>query len=143
MSKQLEDARRANGRRVIESYGAANLARALGHKSGSTLSQVFGPKPTRTPTENLMRNIERVLQLPTLALDAEVPKLAPAPAAPQGTTETVATVIKLVGSVLESEAMSLPPSRFADVVLLAFKDTVEHGGQVREQHIRDVVRLLK
>lgn len=141
MSK-IEEVRRANGRRIIESYGAANLARELGHKSGSTLSQVFGPRPTRTPTEKLMRKIKEVLNLPARSLDEDVGKPVPA-SPPAAATDTVATVIKLVGSVLESESLTLPPSRFADVVLLAFHDTMEHGGKIREQHIRSVVKLLK
>ena len=136
MSK-LEEVRRENGRKLIQTHGGTKLATLLGHKSPSTLSQIFGPNPTRTPTEKLMRRMEEALGLPTGSTDGD---MTPPPAV---TTDTVAAVIRLVGVVLESEALSLPPRRFADVVALAYTDTMEHGGKPRETHIRSVVRLLK
>ena len=84
--------------------------------------------------------MEAALGMPEGDLDA-VPG---APTTPnEQAVNLVADVIRLVGSVLESESLQLQPRRFADVVALAYADTMEHGGTPRENHVRSLVRLLK
>jgi hypothetical protein len=58
-------------------------------------------------------------------------------------TPLVADVVRLVGEVMARENVSLPPARFADLVGLAYTDTVEHGGAPREEQVVRLVRLVK
>ncbi len=134
---KIEDIRRTNGRLLIEQHTSTKIAELLGHQSPSTLSQVFGPNPTRAPSEKMMRRIEDVLKLPSGSTDKAA---EPAPAVG---ADAVAEVIRLIGEIAEREGITLPPRRFADLVALAYTDTVEHGGKLREPYIRQVVRLLK
>lgn len=135
----LVEIRRENGRRAIDKHGGvAKIARLMGHSSPSTLSQVFGPNPSRAPTENLARKLEKALDMPMLSLDQHSGQ-----SAASSTTEVVAGVIRLVGEIMASESVNLPVQRFSDVVALAIADTMEHEGVPRESHIRQVVRLFK
>jgi hypothetical protein len=136
----LDDARRDNGRRLIQQHGASKIADLLGHASASTLSQIFGPNPTRQPTEKFVRRMEQVLDLEAGSMDKSDVVKQPVPAIG---ADTVAAVIRLVGQLAESEEVLLSPRRFADVAALAYTDSLEHGGIPREAHIRQVVRLFK
>lgn len=136
----LDEARRESGRRLITQHGASKIADLLGHASPSTLSQIFGPNPTRQPTEKFVRRMEQVLGLEPGDMDKSVNAKPPAPVV---SADTVAAVIRLVGELAESEDVLLSPRRFADVAALAYTDSVEHGGIPREAHIRQVVRLFK
>jgi hypothetical protein len=142
---KLVDIRRENGRRVIEQHGATKIAQLLGHASPSMMSQVFGPRPRRNPTEDLMRRIEGVLNLPIGSLDVPAGQIAPsAPVAVSaGDVDTVAMVIRLVGEMLEKDGVAVAPRRFADAVALIYTDAMEHGGKPREHHVQQVARLLK
>ena len=138
-AKDVYEVRRENGRRAIaKAGGTGHVAELMGHASASSLSQVFGPNPSRNPSDKLVRRMEEVLDLPSLSLDREDAGDVAAPGA-----EIVAAVIHLVGHIMESEHVDLTPGRFADVVALAYTDTMDHGGTPREGHIRSVVRLLK
>ena len=138
VADKLVEIRRENGRKALERHGGgAKIARMMGLASASMLSQVFGPSPSRNQTEKIVRRMEQVLNLPHLSLDHEGGEVPPVG------VDVVAAVIRLVGQTMESEGVSLSPSRFADVVSLAYTDTMEHGGVPREAHIRSVVRLLK
>jgi hypothetical protein len=88
----IEDIRRANGRDLIRIHGASTIAQLLGHGSPSTLSQIFGPNPTRQPTEKLARKIESALNLKPLSMDAP-PAVQPAPQVSGVTEDTVALAI--------------------------------------------------
>ncbi len=138
--RTLDDARRNNGRRLIQQHGASKISDLLGHASPSTLSQIFGPNPTRQPTEKFVRRMEQVLNLEPGSMDKSTETK---PAQPVVSADTVAAVIRLVGELAESEDVLLSPRRFADVAALAYTDSVEHGGIPREAHIRQVVRLFK
>lgn len=64
------DVRRANLRMLIGEYeGVLQLGVKLGHKSGSYLSQLAGPRPTRDVSEKLAREFEATLGLPAGWLD--------------------------------------------------------------------------
>lgn len=114
----------------------------MGYRTPSYLVQMFGPNPTRQPTEKTMRRMEQALDLPALSLDTE-PQAAPTSTAGGLTTAQVSEVIRLVSTILENEQVSVPYTRFADVVTLALEDSTEHNGALRENRIRQVVRLLK
>jgi hypothetical protein len=135
-SSELDEIRRENGRRLIQKHGQGNIAELLGHASSSTLSQIFGPKPTRAPTEKMVRKMEQALGLPDRSLDESN---APPAASPESTE----TVIRLVGAVVDSESVTLSGTKFSSLALWALQDAKDHGGQPREECIRSVVKLLK
>lgn len=142
-STPLADVRRENLRRLIAQRGGANaLAKELGYSNASFLSQMAGPSPMREVTEKSARAFEKKLGLAEGYLDRESGSTG-SPAASMGDVPLTVDVIRLVGRVLEDEGMQLPPMRFADVVALALTDAVEHGGKVRSEMVKQVVRLLK
>ncbi|QXV72215.1 hypothetical protein Acf1_00018 [Acidovorax phage ACF1] len=140
----IAEIRRQNLRALIEKHGGSKLAKMLGYASPSFLSQQAGPNPTREVTERSARAFEKKLGLPPGHLD-RLPEAEDAPPAAQAMSpDVIANVIRLVGSLMQAEAIDVPaPQRFSDVIALAVTDTLEHGGVPREQHIRRVVRLLK
>lgn len=141
---KLTEIRRENMRALIDKHGAGKLAKKLGYKQPSFLSQMCGPNPTREITEKSARNYEEALKLPEGYLDVlHGPEVEQQPAKPAADPNMVAEVIRLVGSICANEAVNLPPVKFADVVALAYLDAVEHDQKPREDHIKQVVRLLK
>lgn len=162
----ITDLRRDNLRSLIrERYhnSPSALATDCGYTNGSFIVQMAGPSPTRVVTEKTARKIEQSLKLPEGWLDqdhsreaARAVHEAPAPyvvhaaasrSAPMPSagadSPLVADVVRLVGEIAQAENVSLPPAKLADVVALAWTDTLEHNGQPREQHIRGLVKLLK
>lgn len=127
----MDEIRRKNLRKLMDEHGATVLAKRLGYRSPTFLSQLAGPNPTRQVTEKTARRFEADLGLPTGYLDGR-------PA-----TVDLADIIRLVGRLAEGEGVELPVNRFADVAALAVTDATEHGGVAREAHIRQVLRLLK
>lgn len=143
----LNSLRIANARKAMEAVGGANKAAAkMGYANAAFLSQIFGPNPTRSPTEKMMRRMEKSLELEAGSLDKE-----PAPELPVqsvvATTQIdpsqLAQVITLVNRLLEEEKVSLPTDRFANLVAVAYDEAAEHAGQARESKLRQVVRLLR
>lgn len=148
----ITEIRRVNIRTLVEKRGMlSKLSKALGYKNPSFLSQMVGPNPTREVTEKFARRVEEAAGLEPGALDRPrdgVPAQAPAPAAQTPVTAPrtdtlVVDVIRMVGKVCEAEGVAPSPMRFADLVALAYLDSVEHGGQARESHIKAVARLLR
>ena len=138
--RKLSEVRRDNLRRIVDlKGGGTKVAALLGYRSPSFLSQQIGPKPTREITEKSAREYETKLDLPAGTLDREEP--VEAPSAPANVA-LVSDVIRMLGTVLADENVTLPPQRFADVAVLAFEDAAERG-KPREGHIRSLVRLLK
>ena len=153
--------RRDNLRTLCDIHGTAGLARKLGYRSPSFLSQMTGPNPTREVTEKSVREFERRLELKLGTLDNEgwdptlpeqpvaapapvvEPPAAPVPPAPSNNTSTVADVIRVIGQVSVAENVDVPPAKFADMVALGFADSMDHGGSPRESFIKDLVHLLK
>ena len=139
----IQEIRRGNLRAMMDKEGATDLAKKLGYRTPTFLSQMCGPNPTRKVTEKSARRFEKDLGIPAGTLDKD-----PATAAKQATPSTidvdlVADVIRMVGNVCSAEAVELPPSRFADLVALAFVDTIEHQGKQRPEHVKQLVRLFK
>lgn len=142
MSK-LIDARRDNGRIAIEKAGGVGkAAKKMGYSNPSFLVQQFGPNPTRNPSETTMRKMEQALGLQVGSLDAE-PGTVLDTRAPIS-IDLIATVIKIVGTAMSEEHVdSLPPTKHAELIAIALADTMEHGGQPREDHTRALVRLMR
>ncbi len=140
MSK-LIDARRDNGRIAIEKAGGVGkVAKKMGYSNPSFLVQQFGPNPTRNPSEATMRKMEQALGLEAGALDNE----AGATAVPSVSADLIASVIRIVGAAMgEEKVTALPPNKHAELIVLALTDTMEHGGQPRQDHARALVRLLR
>lgn len=143
----LTSLRIANARKAMEAVGGVNKAAVkMGYANAAFLSQIFGPNPTRSPTEKTMRRLEKALELEEGSLDKEpVPEL---PAQSAGVTTQIdpgqlAQVITLVNRLLEEEKVSLPTDRFANLVAVAYDEAAEHAGQARESKLRQVVRLLR
>ena len=150
MANQVIENRRANGRAHIERNGSVGkVAAKMDYANPSFLVQIFGPTPTRTPTEKTAHRIEDALKLPRGTLDQDVTTgtttATPVASAPEGTMDAdmLAEVIMLVQSTTLAEAVDLVPKRFATVTAMALQDSVEHEGQPRAEYIRSLVRLLK
>lgn len=146
----IDEVRRENLRRLFRQHGGASaLSRKLGYNTPSFMTQCAGPNPTRAVTSKNARRYEEALKLPHGWLDQphtdEDELQPPKPSAPPAGVDAgvIADVIRLVGQVLQEEQIGLTPARFADVAALAVQDTLDHGGKMREPHIRGVVRLLK
>lgn len=143
--RKLSDVRRDNLRVVIDRMGGGTkVAAKMGYRNGSFLSQMVGPNPSREITEKTARRMEADLGLTPGALDVE-PQDQPvaAPAAAGLPTSVIADVIRLLGSVLVEEKVTLSPDKFADVAALAVEDAADRGGKPREAHVRSLVRLVK
>lgn len=140
---ELTDRRRDTLRLIVEKRGGVSkVSKMLGYTNPSFMSQMIGPNPTREITEKTARKFEEKLGLEHGTLDGEA--AAPAPAAPSDdATALVASVIRMVGMTLEAEGVAADPDKFADVVALAYLDSVDHGGTPRESHVRQLARLLK
>lgn len=141
----IADIRRANLRTLIEQHGGVSrLSEKLGYSSPSFLVQQAGPNPSREVTEKSARRFEQKLGLEAGYLDRNPIGTSAAPAPVAIDTGVISDVIRLVGTLMAREQVSVPaPERFADLLALAVTDTLEHGGVPRESHIRSVVRLLK
>jgi hypothetical protein len=140
----LTDTRRTNVRALIEQRGGlSKLSRAMGYKNPSFLSQMTGPEPTRDITEKTARKIETILHLPSGSLDADTPA-APPPAQPlrSADVELIAAVVRMVGGACEAEGAAPSTIKFAELVALAYSDSVDHGS-LREDHVKQLVRLVK
>lgn len=137
----VQQNRLINGRAAIQrAGGVAAVARKMGYRNASYLVQIFGPNPTRQPTEKRCRQIEDALGLSPGLLDQ-----APAPVVSLPTTKPLdqsdlARVIELVGKIAQEESVSVAPERFARLVAMAYDDG---PGAVTESRLRQVVQLLR
>lgn len=146
MASQILETRRENGRAQIERHGGVGkVAVKMGYANPSFLVQIFGPSPTRTPTEKTARRLEEALHLPRGALDGTPDDATPRTASPVGTfdADMLADIIRMVDTIGQGEAVKMTPNRFASVTAMAMADGMEHQGQPRESYVRSLVRLLK
>lgn len=146
--------RRDNLRTLCDIHGGgAALARKLGYKTASFMSQMAGPRPTREVTEKSARAIEEALELARGTMDIEgwdpTAGAAPvAPAAPVGAitpsnTAVITDVIRLIGQVSESENVTVPPLKLPDMVAMTFADAMDRDGVPRASFVKQLVHLLK
>lgn len=141
---EIADIRRQNLRDMMKREGAATLAERLGYRQSSFLSQMAGPNPTREVTEKTVRAYEKQLGMAPGTLDKPLDEGAEVK--PPSTEDMIALVLnatRTVGRICETESVNLQTHKFADIVALAIVDTLEHGGKLREDRIKQVVCLLK
>lgn len=142
---ELTERRRDTLKQIVDQRGGVSkIAKQLGYSNPSFMSQMIGPNPTREITEKTARKFEEKLGLPKGTLDGALPPPTPVPAQaePNDTALLVAEVIRMVGRTLESEGVKPSADKFADVVALAYLDTISHGAP-RESHVKQLARLLK
>lgn len=76
----IKDIRLKNGRKAIADHGGvAKVSRKMGYQNPSYLVQIFGPSPTRPPSEKTCRKVEVALGLSEGALDQAVMPMTKAP----------------------------------------------------------------
>lgn len=139
----VQENRVKNGRAAIaKAGGVAAVARLMSYRNASYLVQIFGPNPTRHPTEKQCRKIEEALGLPDGSLDREPTPELPTPTTKPLNQNDLAKMIQLVGKIVQEEGVSPTPERFAGLVALAYEDASEPGGP-REERLRQVVQLLR
>ncbi|WP_315127302.1 hypothetical protein [Comamonas antarctica] len=143
----LTETRIANARLAIDrAGGVGKVSTAMGYSNPSFLVQMFGPNPTRNPSEKTMRRMEKALNLPALSLDG-----APAPVLPATgpgfvsavNPEQLSDMIRLISRLADEESVKLSTEKFASLVAMAYDETTEHAGQVREGKLRQVVQLFR
>lgn len=145
----INDIRVARLRALSAKHGQANLATMLGYAQGSFLSHMLKENPERDVSEKTARRFERALGLEPGTLDQPLPpepgeETTPPPAVTaDDNTALVADVIRLVGTIQSEENVELPPKKFADLVALAYLDSIEHDRTPRPDRIKQLVRLLK
>lgn len=145
----INDIRVARLRALAAKHGQANLATMLGYAQGSFLSHMLKENPEREVSEKTARRFERTLGLEPGALDQPLQDESAEGSAPaqavtaDDNTALVADVIRLVGSIQSEENVNLPPKKFADLVALAYLDSIEHDRTPRPDRIKQLVRLLK
>lgn len=139
--------RRSNADKAIANAGgAAKVAKVMGYKNASYLSQLFGPNPTRDPSERFMRRLEVALGLDDRSLDRDVMAVAH-----QATTGPLISwnapllnqVMLLVGRIADEETVTLSIDRLAALTCMGYEDAAESSGQVREGKLRQVIQLLR
>lgn len=140
----LAGIRRDNLRKLASQHGGKSLAQMLGQGQSSFISQMAGPNPTREVSEKTVRMLEVELNLAVGTLDRPIgsqPEEKPVSA--EQNIAMVSAVIRSIGNICIDESVELPTNKLTDIIALAIIDAMEHEGNLREDHIRQVVRLLK
>ena len=135
----IQDKRLQNGRDAIANYGGVGkLARKMGYSTPRFLVQIFGPNPTRKPSEKTCRKIEEALGLASGALDGDTlapPASVATPKSVMLDVERLSGMLTQVNDMLEEEGATLSNDKVATLVSLAYED----GNTDR---LRAVVRML-
>jgi hypothetical protein len=143
-TNDISEIRRGNLRILKDRHSGLKLAQSLGLAQSSFISQMAGPRPTREVTEKTARTLEKELGLEPGAMDRPLGRtLEEKPVSAEQNIAMVSTVIRAVGNICTAESVDLPTNKLTDIIALAIVDAMEHGGNLREEHIRQVVRLLK
>jgi len=139
MPNDIQKIRRENLRRLIDKYGATELAKRLGYSSHSYLSQLAGAgKHTRLMGEKTARDIEEKLGLERWALDR--PPGSETPFA--GTDRALlADVMRAVQHELDGAALKLDPRRQANLVAEVYEKSVPLG-RVDQDYLKRLLDLL-
>jgi hypothetical protein len=129
-----------NLRKFVDANGGTKaVAMAVGLSNGSFISAIIGPKPSRRLSEAVARKYEEIFGLdahyfdkpPTETAAIRVPLVAHC----KCKTE-LREVVTLVGKACEAANLTLSPSKFADIVLLAMSNG-------RPDYIAALVNLAK
>lgn len=112
-------------RELIKAHGGPGpLAKKLGYSSGSYVSQVAGPTPSREIGEKPARAIEHMLGLPHGWMDRE----GGDPAPPTGAqSPLVAEVVRAVMSTLEGDKIKLSAEKTSELIVLAYEQACAVG----------------
>lgn len=152
---ELQAIRRGNLLHVIEKFGGPNVvARMLGYKSGSMLSQMVSPNTRRTISSRRCREYEMVLALPEGYLDNPRKGVIaerhsrriwqPSQDQPdQFVCEQVISLILTVGQACEQGQLNLPTSKFAELVALVMADCASTNFRPRPEYLASLVTLAK
>jgi hypothetical protein len=131
------DIRRQRLRELMRARGGPGaLAKKLGYSTGSYLSQVAGPTPSRDISENVARAMEKMLGLPDGYLDQEGPTPSSDVQAP-----LVAEVIRVVMAVLEDAGQRPSADKTAEVVSLAYERAAATG-KVERDYVQRLLKLV-
>ena len=138
MKRTIEQLRLHNLRQLVLKSSATEVSKRLGYQQPTYISQMVGPKANRPLTEKNARKYEKTLGLKDKWFDQDHEQPAP----PNESVALVTEVIRLVGTVLQSEKMPVDPIKFAEIVALSYEDSTR-SGELREAHVRRLVSLLK
>ena len=138
----ITETRIANARRAFaQAGGVGKVAKKLGYANASFLVQIFGPNPTRAPSEKTKRKIESALVLPSGSLDW--PAASWSPVRGHINVDQLGKAIVFVKRLESEEQVQLNTERLATLVAMVYDDAVEHGGLMRDAKWRPVVQLLR
>lgn len=148
---QISDTRRENLRTLAEIHGSSKLAKMLGYRQPSYISQMIGPNPERTVSEKNARAYEIALQLPAGYLDTPlfpVPPQSALPAAPATVqaammSALLADAIQVVRRVIQSEGVPVTVDQFAKLLAVEVVEAADNGFKVREQHVKQMLEMLR
>lgn len=154
----IKHIRRDNLRDLVEKHTPAVVAQKVGWKTRSFISQMIGDEPCNPVTESTARRVEMAFGLPHGYMDVDhaVPQTAQvafgmhnATALPVAKADDYNTPIDtlLLGDVMQRVAavcaemgVASTPARQAWLVTTVFADALDHGGVVRDNFIRQLVR---
>lgn len=151
MASALVTTRLRNGREAILSAGGVSkVARAMGYSNPSFLVQVFGPNPTRLPTERMVRRIEQALKLPVRSLDiandsARIhPSSSPSGAMHRGgdmsvDVDRLTAAVSIVWPLIVEYKLSLSHDKISRLLALAYDDE----SAAVSARLRQVIEMLR
>ena len=133
MTEALREIRRENIRKLLKKRGeTVELARLLGHKNSSCVSQMFGPNPTRDVTEGGARAVEALYGIPVGSLDkpdfewlpGDVSHQEPKPTKNEAQNMTKEELLKLMRLLSALEAVSVLREQLPDYLLEDLSEAV-------------------
>lgn len=125
----IYEIRRKNLHQLIQKYeGAARLARRLGHKGNSYLSQLStGHRPV---TERTARDIEKQLNLPNLWFDAtaggNAKALEPVPQPPVEMDKFIDAITAVLAQ-LEKDGRMIPAKDAAEAIVFIYQESLKNN----------------
>jgi hypothetical protein len=139
--KDVLDIRRERLRELMRVRGGPGaLAKKLGYSSGSYLSQVAGPTPTREISERVARAMEKLLTLPDGYLDREDDAPTSVPAV-DVQAPLVADIVRVVLDVIDDSKQRPSGEKIAQVVALAYEQAAVTG-HVDREYVRRLLKLV-
>lgn len=159
--------RRTNMQALAEVHGASNLSVMLGYRHPSFLSQLLGNGWNRVISEKNARDYEKSLSLPEGTLDkplfgtvAALPVATAsnpaataqvsAPVVPAGADDVGSASLALLAAAIEAlnrnvkdQEADINTLQFGKLLSVIVLDAADHGGKVRESHVRQMLELIK
>ena len=150
----IKHIRRDNLRALVEQHTPAVVSEKVGWKTRSFISQMVGDEPCNPVTENTARRVEMAFGLPHGYMDVDhvvpqtvqtafgmpnTPTVKPDDYAPIDAL-LLGDVMQRVMTVCAEMGVTGTPARQAWLVTTVFADALDHGGVVRDNFIRQLVR---